>query len=311
MTLAWSSTRTTLAAKLAVAAQGDRAAIVAALNRLDTLGPRYDAAIAAGTLTAAAGSTLAAVEASQRTAAGAALLRAVRYLEGLPGVADPLVTFYTSADDVESASDAAPTPAAVALWYTPARLPAPASWSADASRRTPMELRVESLLPGAEGNRLAVRFYLSEGAQIEVQYRGRVIKTRRLADASNGNGGLNGELSGLVRVTGGLYGGTGAESLFTTLPGPHTLTGGTGGALLTIQNRARLALSAGRACRGALERAGDTGGLATLDLALSRVGDLDAAAAGGGIVAGDDAAPLERELAAAVDAANRLAVYLG
>ena len=133
MTLAWSTPRDALTVALATAAQGDRDAVVALRDSLTDYGAAYDAAIAAGTLSPAAGTTLATITTAQRTAALAALQRAVRSAEQVAGAS--MFTPWRYTDAFTSAGET-PTANAAA--------------SGDG-------LRVVALTPGADGNRVSVR----------------------------------------------------------------------------------------------------------------------------------------------------------
>lgn len=296
MSITWTTTRDALTAALASAASGDRGAIIEARDALSSLGARYDAAVAAGELAALAsaspGSAVAAVVAWQSTGAAGALDHACRYLESLPGV--DAGTFYLPAESLDAtAADA--TPRAAALnWYLTV-----GAWTSSTgeSARAPT-LRVESLIPGAEGNRLAVRLYRDAGVpSVEVLYRGRSVRTR----VGIGRDGLiDAVVTGLVTIAGSFR----APDLFALGAGAVSLGGGTGGLREAALHRADLATEAGRAV---LSRTGasapTTAQRASLELAVARVTALRGFAGGAG-------ASLERELAGALDAAARLLSYL-
>lgn len=310
MALAWTATRDALTTAIASAANPDRAAAVAARDRLASLGARYDASIAAGTLapipsSPAAGVATAAALADQFTATRAALERATRYLESLPGVSS--LTPFRSTDAFTPTGDVAPVDASLG-W----RRVGASTWehfTGPTPNGTYAHFRVTSKVPGAEGNDVAARFTTYDGRTVlETTYGGRTVD---YIDAGSSYGGSpSGPRSGALVTL--------QSSGFMPPPellggSPINLGGGSGGARQAIELRASLALAAARELLNRAEGAGAPTAAAREALTVA-VGGVEGLRGALSTTASEaPAAPpmaVELALADALDDAARLLSYL-
>lgn len=280
MPLAWTGARDALAAALAGAPQGDRAAVRSALDVLNTLGAKYDAAVSAGELAPRSGSTLDVITAGQRAAALAALQRAITKGEALPGVGS--FTPFAPGD--------------------PFGVPGGATTS-DATARVP-GVTAAAVIPGAAGNLLSLELGRdAEGLRVTVRYGGRAAITGARV-AGDGNGVLRApEVEKLVRVRA-----SDIRSFPAAPAAPFVLAlaGGAGAAAQGAAYRAELALAAVEH-RAAAQGVGPAEAVA-LTLAAERIralrGEVLSAAPT------DAASTLERELVAAMERSAALVAYL-
>lgn len=279
MTLAWSATRDALASALLTAPQGDRVAVRAALDALNTLGARYDAAIAAGDLAPQSGTTLATITEAQRAAALAALQRSTRAAEQLPGVG--AFTPFVPGDPFGTGDGSARVDATVSA----------------------LGITATSRVPGAAGNLVSLVLWRdAEGLRVTVRYDGRdaITGARFHGDGNGGSSSPSAEPLAGIRAQG--------TQGFPASPAPPSvlfLTGGVGRATEGAVYRAGLALAAVE------QRARAVGLSPAQAVALALVGDqlrvLLAAVQTSSVDAGS---VLERELAAAMDRGVALTSYL-